>query len=215
MKDGDIKIVGLSNPKSGKTKWKVIGAIIGIIVLFGSVIAGILLVRQNQNIEEKAACTASCVNGSSLLVNCYGAGTDNDGDQMLCNLKGRVEVCGATVTDSKQFCCPAAGGSWTTDLTKCPTVTASPTTTATATVTSTPTATATAITTSTARATATATSKATATVTAKPTSTVKATTSGSATATAVPVPVTGASFPTILGLGFGVVMILASIVLAL
>ena len=57
----DIKIVGLSSSKSsGKTNWKIIGAIIGIVVLALGIIAGILLVRQQQDIREKAqivSCT--------------------------------------------------------------------------------------------------------------------------------------------------------------
>ena len=43
MKDADIKIVGLSNSKpKSKTNWKVLSAIIGIIVLAVGVIAGII-----------------------------------------------------------------------------------------------------------------------------------------------------------------------------
>lgn len=230
----DIKIVGLASPKmASKTKWKIAGAIIGVVVLALSVVAGIALVRQNQNINEKAACVAKCPNSGGQLVNCSGT-ADTDGEVSLCNSAGRVEVCGQNASTSRQYCCPQAGGAWSTNLTLCavsatatPTATAIATATATATTapTSEPTATATAtaVATSTGNATVkptptkTATSKATATVKATATATVTSTTAGIVTpvATDVPVPVTGASLPTILGTGFGILMVLISLGLAL
>ncbi len=256
----DIKIVGLSNTKpKSKTNWKVMGAIIGIVVLAVGVIAGIILVRQNQNIEEKAACVASCPSSNGHLINCYNT-LDTNGDDSVCNEAGRIEICGSTVANAKQYCCPAVGGTWTANLTLCASA-ATPTATATATATSTATSTSHA----TATATATATgepnscggtcgsntncgsglfcyivsgqtsgfcrnascstdtdcncgsSTATATSTTKPTSTTKAnsTTKASGTATARPIPVTGVDWPTMLGAGFGIVMILVSLALAL
>ena len=147
MKDNDIKVVGISNSKSkDKTNWKVMGAIIGIVVLALGVIAGIILVRQNQNISEKAkecnlggyACPDS--NNSSLLRDCS-TGEEFPNDS-LCNSAGRVEVCGSTASNAKQFCCPSAGAAWTTNLTLCSVAaTPTPTATATATATASPTAT--------------------------------------------------------------------------
>jgi hypothetical protein len=119
----DIKIVGLSSKKSGGTNWKVISAIIGIVVLSIGVIAGILLVRQNQNIEEKAlecnqggfACPDP--SNSSLLRDCSTGETfPND---TLCNAAGKIEICGQTVSSARQYCCPSAGGAWTADLSAC------------------------------------------------------------------------------------------------
>lgn len=330
----DIKIVGLSSKKSSGTNWKVISAIIGIIVLSIGVIAGILLVRQNQNIEEKAlecnqggfACPDP--SNSSLLRDCSTGETfPND---TLCNVAGKIEICGQTVSSARQYCCPSAGGAWTADLTACSCAATAPTNltvenisgtsvklkwtaggggnetrlwvskntdpvggctnggaancitndqkfaltttefvvtglvpntkyywrlmtsaapgcdsstsvlnftttsdgsaaTATATATSTATSTsasktATPTATSTAKATATSTSagktatptsttKASSTATAKATTTAKATASGSATA--FPVPETGAEWPTVIGAGFGIVMLLVSLALAL
>ncbi len=215
MKDADIKIVGLSNSKpKSKTNWKVLSAIIGIIVLAVGVIAGIILVRQNQNISEKAAeCSAGgaqCPSTSdpTLLRDCStGEIYPNDS---ICDSAGRVEVCGTNSSNAKQFCCPSAGGNWTTNLSSCAVVTA----TATATTRATATATATATSTATATATATSTSSsktATPTSTSKSTATVKAT----STASAAPLPVTGSSWTTMLGAGFGIIMILVSLSLAL
>lgn len=209
MKDADIKVVGLSNAKpKGKTNWKVMGAIIGIVVLALGVTAGIILVQQQQNIEEKAACTASCISGASQITNCYQT-ADTDGEVSLCNAAGRVQVCGQNASNAKQFCCPVANGAWTTDLTRCSVTTPTATATATATATSTATSSSSAI------ATSTSTTKASATATSTTKATATSTTKASATATSVPLPVTGVEWPTMLGVGFGVIMILLSMSLAL
>ena len=204
MKDADIKVIGIANNKSkGKTNWKVMGAIIGIVVLALGVIAGIILVRQNQNISEKAKeCSLggyACPDpsNSNLLRDCS-TGEEFPNDS-LCNSAGRVEVCGSTASNAKQFCCPSAGAAWTTNLTLC-NVAATPTATPTPTRTPTPTATATSTSTSRSTATATSTSR-TSTPTSSPTT--------------APIPVTGASWPTIVGGGFGIIMVLMSLGLAL
>lgn len=218
MKDSDIKVVGLSSSKTkGGTNWKVMGAIVGIVVLALGVIAGIILVKQQQNIEEKAACTAACPNSAGQLVNCYDT-ADTNGDVSVCNQMGRVEICGQNASNARQYCCPAAGGTWTTDLTKCnvsPTSTATATAVATVTPTSTSSNQATMTATPTSKATVTATSTSKATVTATATSKSTATAKASSSGTAVPVPVTGVEWPTMLGAGFGIIMILASMALAL
>lgn len=140
--------------KVGKT-----GIIIGITIvvfLVLSVVAGVLLVRQQQNIQEKAAITlcpgieACPVPGQpNLLKSCHPVETDGSATESLCDRVGRVETCGVANT---QYCCPKVGGSWTTNMSACaasptPTATASPTPTptptGTSTATPTPTATAT------------------------------------------------------------------------
>lgn len=45
-----------------------------------------------------------------------------DYNEQTCDRAGRVEVCGGT-----NYCCPAAGGSYTTDMSKCPSTTVAPT----------------------------------------------------------------------------------------
>lgn len=225
----DIKVVGLaSNKPKGKTNWKIISAVVGIVVLSFGVIAGIFLVRDNQNIEKTAKeCSLggySCPDPSNpnLLRDCStGEIFPNDS---LCNAAGRVEICGATVATARQYCCPAPGASWTTNLALC-NVSPTPTATATATPTATPTSTATATATPTVTATATSFSSKTATPTATTTTKATATASSSKTATPTvkatgsgtpfPVPETGADLPTMLGVSFGVIMILVSLGLAL
>lgn len=51
---------------------------------------------------ERLKVRAECVNGIW------------DYDEQLCNQAGRTDVCGGT-----NYCCPTAGGSWTTDMTAC------------------------------------------------------------------------------------------------
>ncbi len=322
MADDKIQVVGLTNPKMNpKTKAKIFGAVIGIFVLFFGVGAGIYLVNQNQNINEKAGITygrcseggEACPGSDGILRNCHPPEADDTAVLSMCNEKGRVEFCG-----TRNYCCPAPGGTWTADMTACatptpaPTGTPSPSPVPTASPTARPTATTlpsitlsatpscnnisyrwTAVTgaagyyldlsktsnfsdfvssdrlsastttytfssldsntnyyaritladisnfpqystkgpikttvcaTSTSAATTaptkTATAKATSTSTSSSktaTPTTKATTTSvaQATATTVPVPVTGVSLPTIIGGGFGIIMILVSIALAI
>lgn len=237
MSEDKIQVVGLTNPKMNpKTKVKIFGALIGIFVLVIGVGAGIFLVNQNQNVNEKAS--GNCDNPSSIvqcpapngnLYSCNPPDQNNNAQISMCNEAGRVEVCGG-----KNYCCPTPGGTWTLDMTACvvitpspsPSPTASPTIMPTATATTssrtaTPTATATATTAPTKTATATATSTSaskTATPTATSTTSSKTATPTSiaqATATPMPIPETGASWPTIIGSGFGLIMILVSVALAL
>lgn len=210
MKDSDINIIGQSNSKpERKTNWKITGAIIGIIVLALGVIAGILLVRQQQNISEKASgncdnpnSIVQCPRSDGALVSCHPPDDNGNAQISLCNSAGRIEVCGG-----RNYCCPSAGGSWTSNMDACAVATA------TATPTAVPTTTATATATATSTSTATATSTSTVKASATPTST--STPIASATATAAAIPVTGAKWPTILGTGFGIIMILASLALVL
>ncbi len=201
MADGELKVVG-TTPKTGnKIDKKIIWAIIGVLVVVIGLVAGILLIKQNQDIREQAStnCPAAqqCpVPGNpNLLRNCTPPDADNTPIDSLCNAAGRIEVCGGS-----QYCCPSAGGSWTTNLSLCPQSTATPTSLptatamATATATATTTATATATATTKATATATSASSPTATATVKPTNTstsvaktaTPTTTSTGSTATAAP-----------------------------
>jgi len=107
--------------KVGKT-----GIIVGIsIVLFLalSVIAGVLLVKQQQTATPQAAgsqCPAAeaCPNSTqpNLLQSCHPADGDGTTVDSLCNQAGRVETCGPATT---KYCCPSAGGSWTTNMSAC------------------------------------------------------------------------------------------------
>lgn len=124
MKDTDIKVVGLSSSKpKGKTNWKIVGAIIGIVVLALGVIAGIILVRQQQDIREKAGVTygrcdeagaEACPGTDGILRNCHPPEVDNTPVLSECDSAGRIEFCG-----TRDYCCPSIGGIWTTDMTAC------------------------------------------------------------------------------------------------
>lgn len=121
----DIKIVGLSSKKSSGTNWKVISAIIGIVVLSIGVIAGIFLVRQQQDIREKASgnCTdpksiVKCPASDGNLYSCNPPDSNNNAQISSCNVAGRIELCGVDGS-VKEYCCPVAGGAWTLDTSEC------------------------------------------------------------------------------------------------
>lgn len=118
----DIKVVGLAPSKpGGKTNWKVISAIIGIIVLSVGVIAGIFLVRQQQDIREQAAgncdnpeSIVQCPRSDGALVSCTPPDSNGNAQISVCDSRflGRPEVCGGT-----QYCCN--GTAWVTDMSAC------------------------------------------------------------------------------------------------
>lgn len=57
-----------------------------------------------------------CDNPQMLQINaqCYAGTTEWDYNDQLCDAVGRKEVCGGV-----SYCCPVAGGDWTTDMTAC------------------------------------------------------------------------------------------------
>lgn len=195
----EITTAGKSKKRGGRG---IVVAILIVVFLALSVVAGVLLVRQRQNIQEKAAvsqCPAieACpVSGQpNLLRNCHPAGTDGAPTESLCDTIGRVATCGAAGTS---YCCPTVGGAWTKDMTVCnslaqasltlsptpiPTPTPTPTTSVSPTATPTPTPTSTAI--------------------------------SSPTATPRSIPVSGVDWPTVAGIGVGAAAIILSILIAL
>lgn len=193
----------VTTKKTGKNGTRTLVITIAIVVfLVLGVVAGVLLVRQQQNISEKAAgsvCPAAeaCpVSGQrDLIKNCNPANADGTPQEVSCSNignVGQISVCGPG-----SFCCPSLGASWTTDLTLCQAATASPSPTATAT--STPLESATP----------------TSTASATPTSTASASGTPRALATPRAIPVTGIDWPTILGAGIGAAAIIGAILLAL
>lgn len=202
--------------KSKKTNPKSIIIILLVFVfLAGAIFLGVTLVKQNQDVRERAA--GNCDNPASIvqcprsdgnLVSCTPPDANNNAQISTCNSAGRVEDCGGST-----FCCPSAGSAWTTNMTACAVATPSPTATSTATASPTATATATASPTATPAETIeplvsqspTPTGIATATPFATPKS----------TSTPVPIPATGTGWPTYLGVGVGVFVIIASILLAI
>ena len=184
----------VTSKKSGKLSKK--GLIIGSVVMVFlalSIIAGVLLVRQQQNVQEKAAAVNLCpaaeacpvAGQSTMLMSCISPNVDETPQQISCSSISNVGV--ITSCGSNQYCCPSLGASWTTDVSLCatpsptPTLTPIPTTSGSATSTST------------------ATSSATPKV----------------QKSSLPIPVTGTNWPTVVGAGVGVVVIIGSILLVL
>ena len=208
--------------KSKKTSPKSIIIILLVFVfLAGAIFLGVILVKQNQDVRERAAaskcpaaeaCPAS--GQPTLLRNCTPSESDNSPAESLCNQDKRVESCGGV-----EYCCPSSGAAWTTNTALCAVLSPSPspTSTATASPTAAPTETIeplvvqspTPSPTSTATATASPTASATATATTTANATAKA------ASTPVPIPATGTGWPTYLGAGVGIIVIIASILLAL
>lgn len=187
--------------KSKKTSSKSIIIILLVFVfLAGAIFLGVTLVRQNQNIAEKAV-VSQCMEAQecptsdgTLLRNCVPPEGDNSPAESICSAANanRIESCGGT-----SYCCN--GSAWTTSMTACAVATA--TATATASPTATPEETIEPL------------------VSQSPTPTGTATATASATpkgtSTPVPIPATGTGWPTYLGAGVGIIVIIASILLAI
>lgn len=217
-KESNFNIVTTTKSDKGTKKGLIIGAII-VLFLAISIPAGVYLVKQQQDIREKAeeallcpAAEACPVPGDpTLLRSCSSVSDGQTPVDVSCSTianVGTTTLCGAV-----SYCCPSLGASWTTDLTLCavpsptetPLPTETPQATASASPTTTPTATAT---TSSALATATPTGL----PTTRPTST---SVSASSSATPIPVPETGTEWPTVVGIGLGILVIIGSILLVL
>lgn len=230
------------SPKKSKGIGKtgiIVGSLIAVFLTL-SVVAGVLLVKQQQTVTPEAvggtcpgagACPHS--DNKNLLSNCYPAQSDNTPQDSQCDQTGRVAPCGPSHTN---YCCPKVGGNWTTDMTAC---NASPTPTATPTPTVTPTPTATSGTGSACNGSCGSNSNCGSGLycysgycrnplcaddttcgcggaTETPTPTATPTTPGSTTqATARPIPVTGTDWPTVAGVGVGILTIVGSVLLAI
>lgn len=201
MANEEVKVVGVSGGSVGgkKTNFKLLAAVLVLLVVTAGVIAGIFLVRQQQDIREDAAenvnmCpqAEACPDSDGALRNCRPAAPDGGPVTSFCNSEnlGQVKFCG-----TRNYCCN--GASWTTNMTACsgstaldasPTASASPTATSTASSSASPTATSSA--------------KASTTPTA------------SSSATPFPVPETGIGTPAIIGILGGVVLLGAAFLFA-
>lgn len=232
-----FEISTTSKSKKGGSKGVIVAVLI-IVFLLLAVVAGVLLVRQNQNIAEKAGpaalaencragfiqahkreCKKNCANqnisADLYWINAtYGAncGTGTDGlpkewcDYDECT-RSSVAVTPTPTGTGGAVCQVACVQGKVCKNGQCVTPGATPTPTATATgtgaATATPTATATATSSTGQTSTPTATAKATATSTS------------SAQTTSKPIPVTGTDWPTLVGAGVGVFVIIGSILLAI
>jgi hypothetical protein len=207
-----FEIVTSGKSKKVGSKGLIITLVIVVFLALG-IFAGVLLVRQSQEIREKAACEESCT--GNHLFNCTPAEVDGTPDESICDTTGRVASCGG-----QEYCCSTAGGNWTLNMTVC-NATATPTSTATATATSTSTSSASPTATATATATGSGVGGASKTPTPTPTktstSTAKATSTStsSSSATKAPIPETGTSWPTYAGMALGILVIVGALLLAL
>ena len=123
----------VTTKKSGKiSKSTIIITICIVAFLILGVFAGVLLVRQQQNISEKAqealcpSAQACPVPGQpDLLRNCSSVNEGESPQEISCSIQDNVKQiaeCGGV-----RFCCPTLGGSWdSTDLTPCMTPTPTP-----------------------------------------------------------------------------------------
>ena len=59
-------------------------------------------------------CNEQCPGPDGILYNCTPPEADGTSEDSICNAAGRVESCGGS-----EYCCPEAGGAWTTDMTAC------------------------------------------------------------------------------------------------
>ena len=115
-----------------------VGKTIGLFVLMIALAAGLVLIQKNQDFREKAgSCPMSpqCPASDGILKHCLGGpptftsptSTPRPGSNVKpvtygyvyveskCDKAGKRSTCG-----SQTFCCPVAGGIWTSDLSKCP-----------------------------------------------------------------------------------------------
>lgn len=200
-------ITPVKSNKKGKTGL-IIGAIV-VLFLAVSIPAGVYLVKQQQSIKEKAQSALQCpaaeacpVAGEpALLKSCYSATTGDAPQEISCSTIANVKT--TALCGGKTYCCPSLGAAWTTDVSLC----ASPMPTATATPTDSPTPTG--------SGTGTALPTATATTSATPTTAADSESTESAVATSVPIPVTGTNWPTVVGAGIGILVIIGSILLVI
>lgn len=70
------------------------------------------------NLNDENSCPQSeecpVKKQKDLLKDCSNAEGDGSPDESFCNRAGRIQACGG-----EDFCCPEAGGNWSTDLSEC------------------------------------------------------------------------------------------------
>lgn len=66
-------------------------------------------------------CKEQCPGTDGVLRSCTTPEADGSAQESLCNLAGRVEACGDVT-----YCCPKAGGTWTSNMSACQIATVSP-----------------------------------------------------------------------------------------
>jgi hypothetical protein len=197
MPEPFVMVTSNKSSKVGK-KGLIIGSVV-VLFLAISIVAGVFLVQRQQNISEKASAVSSCPTAEAcpvagegnLLRSCNSISSGAIPQEISCSSISSVGL--ITSCGSRQYCCPSLGASWTTDISLCSTPSPTPT------LTPTPTA----------SSSATATAAGSIKKTATPSATLKVQT------TPREVPVTGTGWPTIVGAGVGIFVIIGAILLAI
>ncbi len=116
-----------------KKKYTIAGIILAVLIV-GVGIASLVIKNSQDNRKAATTCTEQCPGNDGVLRNCHPPESDGSSADSTCAWAGRIEPCGG-----RNYCCPSAGGAWTTTMTAC--AVATPTATPSATLTATPSAT--------------------------------------------------------------------------
>lgn len=106
--------------KSPMKTYLIAGIILAVLAIGG--LASLFLVEKPQDVRQQATqCVEECPGNDGVLRSCTPPESDGSSNDSGCNLAGRVEGCGGV-----DYCCPAPGGTWTTNMTACATPTPTP-----------------------------------------------------------------------------------------
>lgn len=110
---------GLKRGASGLWRFADPKSVFFLILLFAGIVITVMASLQSTRPFNYAACNdRGCVpfteGGYSTIINCADT-NDANGDWQQCSYGGRMGMCGG-----QQYCCPATGGTWTTNLAACP-----------------------------------------------------------------------------------------------
>jgi len=191
-KQSDFSVITTTKSSKKSKSGLIIGTVV-VLFLAISIPIGVYLVKQQQDIREKAAAATVCpiaeacpvAGAPALLRSCYSISVGGTPREISCSTVanvGEIASCG-----SSQYCCPSLGASWTKDISLCSTPSPSPS------LSPSP--------------------SSTATASASPS--IRATSTASASGTMAPIPVTGTNWPTVLGVGLGILVIVGSVLLIL
>ena len=92
-----------------KKKTYKIAAIVLAILIIGVIAASFFMKSSQEPRKAATGCTEQCPGNDGVLRNCHPPESDGSSADSTCAWAGRVEPCG-----SQTFCCPSAGGTWTT-----------------------------------------------------------------------------------------------------
>src|SRR5690242_10832819 len=109
-----------SSPRSVRRMWPSFTTILLLTGLLLGVIVTFVASQRSTELRQRASnCSPNscnqCQNGNYWqIVNQTNCPAEPDGDIQLCNTAGRIGLCGGA-----QYCCPAPGQHWTTNMSAC------------------------------------------------------------------------------------------------